>query len=350
MQFRKLGDTDIDVSLICLGTMTWGSQNSEAEGHAQIDYALDQGVNFLDTAEGYPVTPVSAETRGRTEEIIGTWLEKNKRRDQIILATKVAGPSRGNGIPPFRGGNNRLDRKNIEQALDDSLRRLQTDYVDLYQLHWPDRHVQLFGRRGIAVLDDHADTVPIAETLDVLADLVRAGKVRHVGVSNETPWGVSEFLRAARETGLPRIVSIQNAYNLLNRVYETGLAEMSLRERVGLLAYSPLAAGNLSGKYLGGVIPDGSRRAVAKQFVRYDTAGQPDATARYVDLAQAHGLDPSQMALAYVNSRAFVTSNIIGATSLDQLRTDISSIDVTLGDEVIAGIEAIHRAIPDPCP
>lgn len=350
MQFRKLGDTDIDVSLICLGTMTWGSQNSEAEGHAQIDYALDQGVNFLDTAEGYPVTPVSAETRGRTEEIIGTWLARNGGRDRIVLATKVAGPARGPGIPPFRGGNNRLDRRNIEQAIDDSLHRLQTDYVDLYQLHWPDRAVPIFGARGLSRIADHADTVPIAETLGVLADLVKAGKVRHVGVSNESPWGVTEFLRGAREAGLPRIVSIQNAYSLLNRVYETGLAEVSLREQVGLLAYSPLAAGNLTGKYLGGEIPAGSRRAVAKQFVRYDTIGQLPASTRYVELARAHGLDPAQMALAYVNSRPFVTSTIIGATSLEQLRTDIASIDLTLSEEVLGGIEAIHLAYPDPCP
>ena len=350
MQFRKLGATDIDVSLICLGTMTWGSQNSEAEGHAQIDYALDQGVNFLDTAEAYPVTPVRAETRGRTEEIVGSWLARNKRRDQIVLATKVAGPSRGSGIPPFRDGHNRLDRKNIEQAIDDSLRRLQTDYIDLYQLHWPDRNVQSFGKRGLAVLDDHPDTVPIAESLAVLGDLVKAGKVRHIGVSNETPWGVTECLRAEREVGLPRIVSIQNAYNLINRVYENGLAEVSLREQVGLLAYSPLAAGNLTGKYLGGVVPPGSRRDVAKQFVRYDTPSQPVASARYVALAREHGVDPAQLALAYVNSRAFVTSTIVGATSLEQLRIDIGSSDLTLSAEVLAGIEAIHYAIPDPCP
>ena len=350
MQFRQLGATDLKVSLICLGTMTWGSQNSETEGHAQIDYALDQGINFIDTAEGYPVTPVSAETRGRTEEIIGSWLARNGRRDAIVLASKVAGPSRGAGIPPFRGGDNRLDRRNIEQAIDDSLRRLQTDHVDLYQLHWPDRAVPTFGARGLSEIGDHADTVPIAETLAVLADLIKAGKVRHVGVSNETPWGVTEFLRAARDAGLPRIVSIQNPYSLLNRVYETGLSEVSLREQVGLLAYSPLAGGNLTGKYLGGTTPAGSRRAVASQFVRYDTPGQQPASARYVALAHAHGLDPAQLALAYVNSRPFVTSTIIGATSLEQLRTDIGSVDVTLSNEVLAEIEAIHRAIPDPCP
>jgi len=349
MKFRKLGRTGIDVSVICLGTMTWGSQNSEAEGHAQIDYALDQGVNFIDTAEGYPVTPVSAETQGRTEEIIGTWLAAHKGRDRIVLATKIAGPSRGDARR-FRDGNNRLDRRNIEQAIDDSLRRLQTDYVDLYQLHWPDRAVPSFGRRGLDTIEDQPDTVPIAETLAALADLVKAGKIRHVGVSNETPWGVSEYLRIARDAGLPQIASIQNAYNLLNRVFEIGLSEFALRESVGLLAYSPLGAGNLTGKYLDGVIPPGSRRDVAKQFVRYDNPNQYEATARYVALARSHGLDPAQLALAFVNTRAFVTSTIIGATSLEQLRTDIASIDVTLDDDLLAGIEAIHRAIPDPCP
>ena len=350
MQFRKLGRTDIDVSLICLGTMTWGSQNSEAEAHAQIDYALDQGVNFLDTAEGYPVTPVSAETTGRTEEYIGSWLAKSGKRDRVVLATKVAGPGRANDVRKFRGGNNRLDRRNITLAIDDSLRRLRTDYVDLYQLHWPDRPVASFGGRGIAKLDDPAETVPIEETLSALGDLVKAGKVRHVGVSNETPWGVSEYLRLAREQGLPRIVSIQNAYSLLNRVFEIGLSEFALREQVGLLAYSPLAAGNLSGKYLGGIVPSGTRRAVAKQFTRYDTPPQPLASARYVALAHAHGLDPAQLALAFVNSRPFVTATIIGATSLDQLRADIASIDVTLSAEILAEIEAIQRALPDPCP
>lgn len=350
MQFRKLSGTDIDVSLICLGTMTWGSQNSEAEAHAQIDYALDQGVNFLDTAEAYPVTPTSPETQGRTEEYIGSWIEKTGRRADIVLATKVAGPLRPNDPRRFRGGNNRLDRRNILQAVDDSLKRLRTDYIDLYQVHWPDRTVPSFGVRGLARLDDHPDTVPIEETLSALGELVKAGKVRHVGVSNETPWGVGEYLRLARDKGLPRIASIQNAYSLLNRTFEIALAEVSLREDVGLLAYSPLGSGNLTGKYLGGVTPPGSRREVAKQFVRYDTPGQEPASARYVALAHAHGLDPAQLALAYVNSRPFVTATIIGATSMAQLRTDIASIDLRLPPEVLAEIEAIHRAIPDPCP
>jgi len=349
MHYRTLGRTDIQVSLICLGTMTWGSQNSEAEAHAQLDYAIAQGVNFIDTAEGYPVTPVSRETQGRTEEYIGSWLAARGKRDDIILATKVAGPSRDR-VREFRGGNNRLDRRNIEQAIDDSLKRLRTDYVDLYQIHWPDRPVPSFGARGLADINDAPEVVPIEETLDALAGLVRAGKVRHVGVSNETPWGVSEYLRLARDQDLPRIASIQNAYNLLNRTFEGGLSEFALREGVGLLAYSPLAGGNLTGKYLGGMIPPGSRRDVAKQFGRYDLPGQATASARYVAVAHAHGLDPAQMALAYVNSRTFVTANIIGATSVKQLEANIASTDIVLSPEAVAAIEAVHREIPDPCP
>jgi aryl-alcohol dehydrogenase-like predicted oxidoreductase len=327
--------------------MTWGSQNSEAEGHAQLDYAIGQGINFIDTAEMYPVTPFSFDAQGSTEAIIGSWLKARGRRDDIILATKVAGPSRGMTI---RDGEMRLDRKNILEAIDNSLRRLQTDYIDLYQLHWPDRPVNSFGGRGIVALADPDDVVPIEETLAVLAELIAAGKIRHIGVSNETAWGVSRYLSASREQGLPRIATVQNAYNLLNRLYEVGLAEIGLREDVGLLAYSPLASGVLSGKYLGGVLPKGSRFDVARQFTRYNTPGREPASARYVALAQAHGLDPAQMALAYVNSRAFVTATIIGATSMEQLKTDIASIDVVLPPEVIAGIEEIHAAIPDPCP
>lgn len=349
MDYRTLGRTDLKVSLICLGTMTWGSQNSEAEAHTQLDHAIDQGVNFIDTAEGYPVTPVSRETQGKTEEYIGSWIAGRKKREDIILATKVAGPSR-DPVREFRGGNNRLDRRNIALAIDESLGRLRTDYIDLYQIHWPDRPVPSFGVRGLSTIRDTADTVPIEETLEALADQVKAGKVRHVGVSNETPWGVSEYLRLSRDQGLPRIASIQNAYNLLSRTFEVGLSEFALREDVGLLAYSPLAGGNLSGKYLGGVIPPGSRRDVAKQFVRYDLPGQAPASARYVAIAHAHGLDPSQLALAYVNSRAFVTATIIGATSIEQLKADIASVDLVLGQDVLEAIEAVHRDIPDPCP
>lgn len=349
MHYRQLGRTGLNVSVICLGTMTWGSQNTEAEAHAQLDYALDQGVNFIDTAEGYPVTPVAAETTGKTEEYIGSWIAARGKRDDFILATKVAGPSR-DPIRQFRGGNNHLDRRNIELAVDASLKRLQTDYIDLYQVHWPDRKVPAFGVRGLSELADPEGTTPIEETLDVLTDLVRAGKVRHVGVSNETPWGVSEYLRLARDKGLARIASIQNAYNLLNRQFEAGLSEFSLREDVSLLAYSPLASGNLTGKYLGGQIPAGSRRAVANQFLRYDSPQQPEASARYVAIAHAFGLDPATLALAFVNTRPFVTANIIGATTPEQLRLAIASIDVTLPAEALAAIEAVNRVLPDPCP
>ena len=349
MEYRLLGRTGIKVSLICLGTMTWGSQNSEAEAHEQLDHGLGEGINFIDTAEGYPVTPVARETQFLTETYIGNWIARRGGRDGIVLATKVAGPVR-DPVREFRGGNNRLDRRNIEQAVEDSLRRLRTDYIDLYQVHWPDRSVPSFGARGLAHLSDGPDTVPIEETLSALADLVRAGKIRHFGVSNETPWGLSEYLRLSREKEYPRVASIQNAYNLLNRTFEQGLSEFALREDVGLLAYSPLAGGNLTGKYLGGRVPKGSRRDVSKQFVRYDLPGQPLASARYVAIAHAHGLDPAQLALAYVNSRPFVTSTIIGATSLEQLKTDIDSVRVTLPAEALAAIEAVHQELPDPCP
>jgi len=346
MEYRPLGRTGITVSSVCLGTMTWGSQNSEAEAHAQIDLALDRGITFLDTAEAYPVTPASAETRGRTEDYIGTWIEARRGRDRFVLATKVAGPARGRGAD----ADTRLDRRGIEAALDNSLRRLRTDYVDLYQLHWPDRRVPRFGERGFHEIADEPGTVPIAETLDVLADLVKAGKIRAFGVSNETPWGVGEFLRLAREGNLPRIASIQNAYSLLNRTFEIGLSEYALREDVGLLAYSPLAAGHLSGKYLGGQVPTGSRLDVAKQFVRYNVPQQADATARYGALARAFGLDPIELALGFVHGRSFVTSSIIGATSIAQLEADITASLVKLPTEVLEAIEGVQRLYPDPCP
>ena len=347
MDYRPLGTTGMTVSAVCLGTMTWGSQNSEAEGHAQIDLALDRGINFLDTAEMYPVTPNRKETMGRTEEIIGSWMAKSGRRDKVILASKVSGPSL---YFPLRGGNNHLDRRNIETALNDSLRRLNTDHLDLYQVHWPDRTVPMFGRRGLQRIDDPADTVSIAETLEVLGDLVKAGKIRAIGVSNETPWGVAEYLRLAREQGLPHIASIQNAYSLLNRTFEIGLSEFALREGVGLLAYSPLGAGYLSGKYLGGVVPPGSRIAVATQFTRYTSPQQSDATARYLGIARAFGLSPVELALSYVYRQPFVTSSIIGATSLAQLEEDIAGSLVAIPAEALEAIEAVQRIYPDPCP
>jgi len=346
---RKLGRTGLDVSLICLGTMTYGSQNTEAEAHAQLDYALDHGVNFIDTAEAYPVTPFRNETIGRTEEYIGSWLAKPGNRARVVLATKVAGPAL-DLVRKFRGGNNQLDRRNIESAVDGSLQRLRTDVIDLYQVHWPERGAPMFGRRGLSELADRPDLTPLEETLDVLGDLVKAGKVRHVGVSNETPWGVSEYLRLSREKGLPRIASIQNAYSLVNRQFEAGLSEFALREDVPLLAYSPLAGGHLTGKYLGGTIPVGSRLAVATQFTRYKTPQANDAFARYVAIAHAFGLDPATLALAWVNSRPFLAANIIGATTPEQLALAIASADVTLPPEAIAAIEAVHAVLPDPCP
>jgi len=347
MDYRPLGQTGLSVSAVCLGTMTWGSQNSEAEAHAQIDFALDRGINFLDTAEMYPVTPTREETLGRTEEYIGTWIAKSGKRDKIVLASKVAGPSR---FVPIRGGANRLDRKNIEAAIDTSLRRLQTDYLDLYQLHWPDRAAPIFGARGLQELADAPETVPLEESIAALADLVKAGKIRSYGVSNETPWGVSEALRLHRDKGLPRVASIQNAYSLLNRAFEGGLSEFALREDVGLLAYSPLAAGYLSGKYLGGVAPKGSRADVAKQFTRYVNANTTQATARYVGIAHAFGLTPEQLALGFVYSRSFVTSSIIGATSLTQLEHDIDASLTVLPEEALAAIAEVYALYPDPAP
>ncbi len=345
MQYRKLGHTGLDVSLICLGTMTWGSQNSEAEAHQQLDYALSRDINFIDTAEMYPVPP-QADWQGTTERYIGTWLKARKNRDKIVLATKVAG--RGRDITWLRNGP-ALDAKNINQAIDDSLKRLQTDYVDLYQMHWPDRKTTMFGARGYEH-DPNDQWTPIEETLEAMQGLIKAGKVRHVGISNETPWGTMEFLRLAEQKKLPRIVSIQNPYNLLNRSFEIGLAEIAIREQCGLLAYSPLAMATLTGKYLNGAKPAGARMTLYARFQRYAGAHAQPAIAAYVELARKHGIDPGQMALAYVNSRPFVTSNIIGATNLDQLKQNIDSLNVTLPAEVLTGIEDIYKRVGNPCP
>ncbi|WP_027798894.1 NADP(H)-dependent aldo-keto reductase [Paraburkholderia dilworthii] len=350
MEYRRLGDSDVQVSLIGLGTMTWGEQNSEQDAHAQIDYALDHGINLIDTAEMYPVPP-RAETQGSTERFIGTWLAQHRSaREKIVLATKIAGPARQPHNPRhIRGESNQFDRKNLTEALNDSLRRLQTDYVDLYQLHWPDRNTMTFGRPAYPWVDDEY-TVPIDETLSVLADFVKAGKVRHVGVSNETPWGVAQFLRASEKLGLPRIVSIQNPYSLLNRTYEVGLSEYAHRDNIGLLAYSPLAFGWLSGKYEGGARPAGARISLFERFQRYSKPQAVQATTRYVELAKRHRMSPAQLALAFVNSRPFVTSNLIGATSLDQLKENIASVDVKLSQDVLDEIDALHQLQPNPAP
>jgi len=346
MERRRLGTTDLYVSAVCLGTMTWGEQNTEAEAHAQLDRALDLGINFIDAAEMYPVPP-RPETYGRTEEYIGTWLKRRPGiRDKVILATKVTGAN--NNVSHVRDGNGRLDRKNIAAALDGSLRRLQTDYIDLYQTHSPDRYVNAFGRLDYRH-DPARDGTPIAETLEILGEFVKAGKIRYIGVSNETPWGVMTHLNLAQK-GLPRIQSIQNPYNLLNRSYEIGLAEISLREQCGLLAYSPLAMGILSGKYLNGARPAGCRLTLFERFKRYSTPGAEPATAAYVKLARTHGLDPAQMALAFVTTRPFVTSTIIGCTSLEQLEQNVAGCQLKLAPEIIADIDAIHARNPNPCP
>jgi len=349
MQYRPLGNTDLEVSALCLGTMTFGEQNTEAEAHAQLDRALAAGINFIDTAEMYPVPP-RAETQGLTEQYLGTWLQSRGCRDRVILATKVAGP--GDWLPHLRGSARRLDRGNIETAIDESLRRLRTDVIDLYQLHWPDRPTNYFGQLGYrpAPEAEEAAAVPLAETLGVLADLIAAGKIRHVGLSNETPWGLMRALALAEQQGLPRVVSIQNPYNLLNRSFEIGLAEIALRERCGLLAYSPLAFGVLSGKYLDGQRPPEGRITRFARFSRYSNPEAERATADYVALARRWGLDPAQLALAWVTSRPFVTSNIIGATTLEQLESNLASLELELSDALIAEIEAIHQRQPNPAP
>jgi aryl-alcohol dehydrogenase-like predicted oxidoreductase len=346
VEYRQLGHTDIRVSTICLGTMTWGEQNTESDAHEQLDLAMAAGINFIDTAEMYPVPP-RAETYALTEQYIGNWLAQRQNRDQVILATKVA--SRSDWIDYMRDGNIRLDRKNLEAAVEASLKRLQTDYIDLYQLHWPDRKTNFFGRLGFQY-DPDDNPVPIEETLGVINDIIQSGKVRHFGLSNETPWGTMTFVKLAEQNHYPKPVSIQNPYNLLNRTFEIGLSEVAHQEKIGLLAYSPLGFGVLSGKYLNNAKPEGARLTLFDRFDRYNNRNALRATQAYVAIANRHGLDPAQMALAYVNSRSFLTSNIIGATSPEQLKTDIASIDVKLSDEVLDDIEKVHQDIPNPCP
>lgn len=348
MEYRELGTTGLKVSALCLGTMTWGEQNNQADGFAQMDLALDRGINFIDTAEMYAVPP-TAKSYGSTETIIGHWLKARPgARQQVVLASKVCGQA--DWLPHVRDGKPRLNRRHIEQAIDASLTRLQTDYLDLYQMHWPDRNTNYFGKLGYRHVEHDEVQTPIAETLDVLSDLVKAGKVRHVGVSNETPWGTMRYLAEADARGLPRIASIQNPYNLLNRSYEIGLAEISHREKVSLLVYSPLAFGVLSGKYLNGQWPAGARITLFKRFSRYMNPQAELATAKYIALAKQHGIDPVQMALQYVTTRPFVTSNIIGATSITQLEQNIGSLALTLSEDVLKGIEAIHVEQPNPSP
>jgi len=348
MEYTRLGDSDLRVSRICLGSMIWGEQNTEAEAFEQLDCGVDLGANFIDTAEMYSV-PSRAETYGASETIIGNWLKRRGNRDRLVVATKVVGPC-GDWMPHIREGATRLDRPNIEQAIEGSLRRLQTDYVDLYQLHWPQRKTNYFGRLGYAH-EPTPDWVPLEETLGVLGDLVDDGKVRAIGVSNETPWGLMRFLAEAEKAGLPRVVSIQNPYNLLNRTFEVGLAEICMRENVGCLPYSPLGFGVLSGKYLAGHDPDARlNRPEFKRFTRYTNAIPRLATEKYAQVARRFGLDMAQMALAYVNSRPFVASNIIGTSSVAQVRENIASLDLKLDDEVLKAIEDVHKAHPNPAP
>ncbi|ELG5189830.1 NADP(H)-dependent aldo-keto reductase [Vibrio vulnificus] len=344
MQYTKLPHSTLEISKLCLGTMTFGEQNSQQDAFEQLDYAVAQGINFIDTAEMYPV-PQKAQSQGLTEQFIGNWLSKSGKREKVLIATKIAGPR---NVPYIRD-NMSLNRRHIHTAIDDSLTRLQTDYVDLYQLHWPQRQTNCFGQLNYPYPDTQEE-VTLIETLEALNELVKAGKIRYIGVSNETPWGVMTLLRLAEKHDLPRIVSIQNPYNLLNRSFEVGLSEISHYEGVQLLAYSPMAFGTLSGKYLDGARPKGARCTLFERFQRYFTPQGLEATNAYVSLARDYGLDPAQMALAFVNQRPFVASNIIGATTLDQLKANIESLNVKLEDEVLNKIQQIGTTYSNPCP
>ncbi|BBN60096.1 NADP(H)-dependent aldo-keto reductase [Hydrogenovibrio marinus] len=347
MIYNSLGNTDIQVSRICLGTMTWGEQNTQSEAFEQMDYALNQGVNFWDTAELYSVPP-RAETYGATEIMIGNWFAKNGRRDDVVLASKIAGPM--GPASHIRDGQGRFNREQITQALEASLKRLQTDYLDLYQLHWPERPTNYFGKLNYEWVDEPQNLTSFEETLEVLTEFVKQGKIRQIGLSNETAWGAMKFLQIAEAKGLQKIVTVQNPYSLLNRSYEVGLAEVSRHEGIGLLAYSPLGFGALSGKYLNGAKPEGSRLALFPNYDRYMGANAVRATELYAALAKGNGLTPTQLALAFVNSRPFLSANIIGATSMEQLKENIDSINITLDDEVLYQIERIHAQYTIPAP
>ncbi|MDA9685429.1 aldo/keto reductase [Flavobacteriaceae bacterium] len=343
MEYRRLPNTDLDVSKICLGTMTWGKQNTELEAHEQMNYALSQGVNFWDTAELYPV-PAESKTQGATEKFIGNWIRKNGKRDQIILASKIAGPEVfSSHIRP----NMSFNKANIDEALHNSLRRLKTDYLDLYQLHWPERKTNKFGKRGFSLSSEDTWVENFESVLDTLQGYVNSGKIRNVGISNENPWGMMKFLNASN-SNRPRMVSIQNAYSLLCREFETGHSEICHRENIGLLAYSPLGFGVLTGKYMNGMVPKGSRLEVMPNYKRYSSNECAIATKLYYDLAIENGLSLTELSLSFVSERSFVTSNIIGATSLKQLKENIKTHKVKLSKEVLSAIDDIHNKIPNP--
>lgn len=346
MKYTTLPNTAIKISKICLGTMTWGNQNTEAEGHEQMDYALTQGVNFFDVAELYPV-PANAETYGETERIIGTWFKKTGNRDKIVLASKIAGA--GDYTAHVRKDG--FSKRAIEEAIEGSLKRLQTDYIDLYQLHWPERGVNCFGVRDYPYKTATKEAENHLEILETLQDFIKQGKIKHIGLSNETPWGTMKYLQTAEQHKLPRMATIQNSYSLIHRSYEYGMSEVSMRENIGLLAYSPLAQGVLSGKYLDGKLPEGARGTIFPRFIaRYKNEGSEKAVRRYLEIAQKCNISLSQLALAYINQLPFVTSNIIGATKMEQLKENIDSINIELSDEVLAEIEAVHAQIPNPAP
>ena len=346
VKYNRLGPTDIEVSALCLGTMTFGEQNTENEGHAQLDAALDAGINFVDTAEMYPV-PANADTYGATERIVGNWLRQRGNRQQVILATKAAGPA--TWLKHIRDGRSTFDRKHLTAALNGSLKRLQTDYIDLYQLHWPDRPTNYFGQLGYKPAQKEPP-IHIDETLETLEGFVRSGKVRYVGLSNETPWGLMTFLNTAKTRGGPTVASIQNPYNLLNRTFDIGLAEVSHRERVGLLAYSPLGFGTLTGKYLAGARPPGARLTLFKHYQRYSNARADAAINEYFRLAKDHGIGPAELAIAFIISKPYVSSAIIGATRLEQLRENLGSWEIKLSKDLVKAIDAIHLHNPNPCP
>lgn len=346
MEYRRIPHSNLEVSKICLGTMTWGEQNTQAEAFAQLDYAIGNGINFIDTAEMYPVPP-KPETQGETERILGQYIKARGNRDDLVIATKIAAPG---GKSDYIRKNMALDWNNIHQAVDASLERLQIDTIDLYQIHWPDRNTNFFGELFYDQQDQEHQT-PILETLEALAEVIRQGKVRYIGVSNETPWGLMKYLQLAEKHGLPRIVSVQNPYNLLNRSFEVGMSEISHRENLPLLAYSPLAFGALTGKYCNDQWPEGARLTLFKRFARYTGSQMAlEATQAYVDLAREFKLTPAQMALAFVNSRQFVGSNIIGATDLYQLKENIDSLKVTLSPELLVRLNELSDKFRLPCP